>query len=255
MKFTDASFWRGQLDPLLSLEDIFRFFTHQALYHFIAVQVLCVWCTQLDKSVDVIFFTKTFHHGSSGWPFEREWPADSHQWRISPGTIQSRRHGDTEALDVLGGKLPGHHPARCAPSTPTGIEGLTMCSAVSFYCWLVKTVILSFSIGFLDRFIRFWGHGEETYLSCIWVKAGMSRQLNVAVVYLVPCSRGSFNPEPFTSHLSPQQTELPPPQRGVRAFCLVSLFLKILLKVHLAINQHITGFKVKSFLNSSKPNN
>lgn len=150
MKFTDASFRRGQLDPLLSLEDTF---THQAVYHSIAVQVLCVWCTQLDETVDVIFFTKTFHHVSAGWSFEREWPADSHQWRISPGAIQSCRHGDTEALNVLGGKLPGHYPARCAPSTPTGIGGLTICSAVSFYCWLVKTIPYSRHYWFLAKWL------------------------------------------------------------------------------------------------------
>lgn len=107
-------------------------------------QILCKWCMQLYRvTVDVIFFTKTNYHVSTGWPIEHEWPADSHQRRISPGTVQSRRHGDTEALDVVRGQLPGHYPARRAPRTPTGRPGRSL-NAVSVYCWLVKTIQAEF---------------------------------------------------------------------------------------------------------------
>lgn len=116
-------------------------------------QMLCEWCMQLGRvTVDVIFFPKTIHHVSTGWPIEREWPADSHQRRISPGTIQSCRHGDAEALNVLRGQLPGHYPARRAPSTPTGRRGRSL-NAVSFYRWLVKTIQVAFpgTIEFLHK--------------------------------------------------------------------------------------------------------
>ncbi|CAG06694.1 unnamed protein product, partial [Tetraodon nigroviridis] len=66
---------------------------------------------------------KTLPHVSTGRAVERERPADSHQRRISPGTIQPCCHGDTEALHVLGGQLSGHYPARRAPSTPPGRRG------------------------------------------------------------------------------------------------------------------------------------
>lgn len=56
----------------------------------------------------------------SGRPPEHQRPADGGERRISAGTLQPRRHGNAEALHVVGRQRQGHHPAGRPPHRPTG---------------------------------------------------------------------------------------------------------------------------------------
>lgn len=55
-----------------------------------------------------------------GRPAERQRPADCGERRVAAGSLQPRCHGGAEALHVVGGQLPGNHPAGGAARPPPG---------------------------------------------------------------------------------------------------------------------------------------
>lgn len=147
--------WRGQMVPL---QLSFRFLLISPQDWFVISLSISnvMWAMHATRQLMLFSSLIPIHHVSTGWPIEREWPADSHQWRISPGTIQSRCHGDTEALNVLRRQFPGHYPACRAPSTQTGRRGRSL-NAVSFNCWPLKTIQVSLPVTIDIEFLR---HGS-----------------------------------------------------------------------------------------------
>lgn len=65
-------------------------------------------------------YQKCFFPPPPGWPVDCQRPADCGERRIAAGPLQPRCHGGAEALHVVGGQLPGDHPAGGAACASTG---------------------------------------------------------------------------------------------------------------------------------------
>lgn len=65
-------------------------------------------------------YQRCFFPPPPGRPAERQRPADCGERRVAAGPLQPRRHGGAEALHVVGGQLPGNHPAGGAARPPPG---------------------------------------------------------------------------------------------------------------------------------------